>query len=182
MIFCPPRDVNEIWAVVAKATASNELGIAAKVAPVPESGDTRKERLICVYTADFKDKADVARVVRKLRELQLIGTRSSIYYKPGEIGPVVTSRAYELTITRCLHIHRHLIRKPMGDQAVSIQFTGNAPLMEPSMPRVGKREWGRMNDMSIIVVVYRFIVSLPEGLLPTRHLRDPEASRRPSHA
>ncbi|KAK8150979.1 hypothetical protein G3M48_000005 [Beauveria asiatica] len=83
IIFCNALDVNEVWEVVAKATASNELGIAAKVAPRPEQGNPRKERLICVYTKDFMDKVDIGRVVQRLKELGLADGKSKrIYYKP----------------------------------------------------------------------------------------------------
>ncbi|KAM3459237.1 hypothetical protein NHJ6243_007061 [Beauveria neobassiana] len=83
MIFCDVLDVNEVWELVAKATASNELGIAAKVAPRPEQGDPRKELLICVYTKDFMDKVDIGRVVQRLKELGLADGKSKrIYYKP----------------------------------------------------------------------------------------------------
>ena len=85
MLFCSPREVNEVWAIVAKSTADNELGIAAKVAPRSETEDPRKDRLVCVYTADFSNKADVGRVLQKLRELKLVEVRvRPIYYKPGE--------------------------------------------------------------------------------------------------
>ncbi|KAF4345765.1 hypothetical protein FBEOM_234 [Fusarium beomiforme] len=85
MLFCTPAEVNDVWEIVAKATANNELGIAAKVAPRPANEDSRKDRLICVYTTDFADKADVGRVLRKLRELRLVEARGRpIYYKPGE--------------------------------------------------------------------------------------------------
>ncbi|KAF4121544.1 protein of unknown function (DUF1917) [Geosmithia morbida] len=79
-----PGKVNDVWAVVARATADNELGIAAKVAPKSDMDeDPRKDRLICIYTADFKDTADVARVVRKLREIGLVNAKGRpIYYKP----------------------------------------------------------------------------------------------------
>lgn len=83
MLFCSPREVNEVWAIVAKSTADNELGIAAKVAPRSETEDPRKDRLVCVYTADFSNKADVGRVLQKLRELKLVEVRvRPIYYKP----------------------------------------------------------------------------------------------------
>lgn len=86
MLFCTAQEVNTVWEVVAKATAENELGIAAKVAPRPEVEDPRKDRLICVYTADFKDRVDVDRVLQKLRALKLVEARGRpIYYKPGEI-------------------------------------------------------------------------------------------------
>ncbi|SCO81827.1 uncharacterized protein FRV6_06040 [Fusarium oxysporum] len=83
MLFCTPAEVNDVWEIVAKATAKNELGIAAKVAPRPADEDSRKDRLICVYTTDFADKADVGRVLQKLRELRLVEARGRpIYYKP----------------------------------------------------------------------------------------------------
>ncbi|KAM0322418.1 hypothetical protein ACHAQA_009485 [Verticillium albo-atrum] len=82
MLFCDPDVVDEVWGLVAKATANNELGIAAKVAP--RSDDTgRKERLICVYTADFQDMPDVTRVLRGLQELGVVeAMKKTIYYKP----------------------------------------------------------------------------------------------------
>ncbi len=85
MLFCDVLEVNEVWDIVAKATANNELGIAAKVAPRPEQNDSRKDRLICVYTKDFMDKIDVGRVVQRLKELRLAdGKLRKIYYKPGK--------------------------------------------------------------------------------------------------
>ncbi|KAK9772736.1 hypothetical protein AB5N19_14254 [Seiridium cardinale] len=84
MLFCPIHTVNEVWGIVAKATSLNELGIAAKVAT--RSGtDPRTEQLICVYTADFADKHDVARVAMKLKQLGLVPPRGRpLYYKPGQ--------------------------------------------------------------------------------------------------
>ncbi|KAI1495654.1 hypothetical protein F5X99DRAFT_402771 [Biscogniauxia marginata] len=81
MIFCNTLQVNEVWEIIAKATANNELGIGAKVAP--RSGtDMRTERLICVYTADFSDTKDVKRVAERLKQLGLIRGKP-LYYKPG---------------------------------------------------------------------------------------------------
>ncbi|GKT48429.1 uncharacterized protein ColSpa_08610 [Colletotrichum spaethianum] len=88
MLFCQPKDVDEVWRVVARATANNELGVAAKVAPWNPHNDPtgRKDRIVCVYTADFSDKADVTRVLQKLRELRLVEAMGRpIYYKPGAI-------------------------------------------------------------------------------------------------
>ena len=85
MLFCTAQEVNEVWEIVAKATAENELGIAAKVAPRPERDDPRQDRLVCIYTTDFRDRADVGRVLQKLRELKLVEARGRpIYYKPGK--------------------------------------------------------------------------------------------------
>ncbi|KAK3989673.1 hypothetical protein QBC44DRAFT_395696 [Cladorrhinum sp. PSN332] len=77
--------IDEVWAAVAKATANNELGIAAKVEARAGTADSAgRERLICVYTADFRDKNDVARVLKRLRELELVRTgrgAKQVYYK-----------------------------------------------------------------------------------------------------
>jgi hypothetical protein len=82
MIFCPPEEVNDVWDVVARATANNELGIAAKVGPDDRNG--QKPRLICIYTYDFSDREDVTRVVQKLKNMGLVETRGKgIYYKCG---------------------------------------------------------------------------------------------------
>lgn len=84
MLFCSVFQVNEVWETVAKATANNELGIGAKVAP-RSTTDKRTDRLICVYTADFSDTKDVKRVAEKLKQLGLIQARDrAIYYKPGK--------------------------------------------------------------------------------------------------
>ncbi|KAI0475007.1 hypothetical protein GGR56DRAFT_491156 [Xylariaceae sp. FL0804] len=80
MLFCSVFEVNEVWEVIAKDTANNELGIAAKVAPKSDV-DKRTERLICVYTADFTDTKDVKRVAERLKQLGLIKTKP-LYYKP----------------------------------------------------------------------------------------------------
>lgn len=91
MLFRKARDIDQAWGAIAKATANDELGIAAKVAPRPEGdegdgyGDEKSERLICVYTKDFRDLEDVRRVARALRELGLIPPRGRpLYYKPGQ--------------------------------------------------------------------------------------------------
>ncbi|KAI0542421.1 hypothetical protein GGR58DRAFT_249402 [Xylaria digitata] len=80
MLFCAVFEVNDVWAIIAKATVNNELGIAAKVA-TKSNVDQRTERLICVYTADFSDKKDVTRVARRLKQLGLAKDKP-LYYKP----------------------------------------------------------------------------------------------------
>ncbi|KAI2622667.1 DUF1917-domain-containing protein [Hypomontagnella submonticulosa] len=82
MLFCTALEVNEVWETIARATANNELGIAAKVA-TRSAVDTRTERLICVYTADFTDTKDVRRVAERLKQLGLVQARGKpLYYKP----------------------------------------------------------------------------------------------------
>lgn len=91
MLFIEPAFVNEVWERVAQATARNELGIAAKVAPREERGSAR-ERLVCIYTYDFRDRDDIARVLHRLRQLELVRDRASgkyIYYKAGGLPPLL---------------------------------------------------------------------------------------------
>lgn len=82
-MFCETSEVDAFWSIIAHATASNDLGIAAKVAP--RGNDDRQPRLICIYTKDFTDMNDVARVISKMRDLGLVNMRARpIYYKCGE--------------------------------------------------------------------------------------------------
>ncbi|OIW26800.1 DUF1917-domain-containing protein [Coniochaeta ligniaria NRRL 30616] len=88
MLFPEPNAVDGIWAVVARATAANELGVAAKVAPKgDEEGRQGSARLICVYTRDFRDKDDVGRVLGRLRELELgIGSKNAWDIRASLVG------------------------------------------------------------------------------------------------
>ena len=85
MLFPSPDYVNSSWSLVANATVNDELGLAAKVGA--DEGEPDKARLICVYTNDFEDKADVKRVLEKLYALGLcnrngaIAEGKAIYYK-----------------------------------------------------------------------------------------------------
>ncbi|KAK0113858.1 hypothetical protein ONS95_014103 [Cadophora gregata] len=84
MIFPSPEEVDDVWSVVARATANNQLGISSKVAP--DSGDDRKGRLICIYTENFKDMDDVRRVLLKLKDLGLVLKSKAIFYKCGKFA------------------------------------------------------------------------------------------------
>lgn len=101
MLFPLPRDVDAVWRIVADATASGQLGSAAKVATksvAEEEADSQgrpgsgRPRLVCVYTTDFADVADVQRVLRKLDQLGLVrkrgpwGVGGGIYYKCGKLS------------------------------------------------------------------------------------------------
>ncbi|KAG9233070.1 hypothetical protein BJ875DRAFT_379371 [Amylocarpus encephaloides] len=80
MVFCERKEVDEVWQVVAKATAEGDLGIGAKVAPF--GGDNRGVQLMCVYTKDFSNLEDVKKVLQKMKTLGLVQTaRKPIYYK-----------------------------------------------------------------------------------------------------
>jgi hypothetical protein len=69
MVFVPTEQVDDWWGVLRIGTERGFLGPSAKVAtalanPLARSAD---ERLICVYTRDWRDEADVGRVLAMLR-------------------------------------------------------------------------------------------------------------------
>ena len=98
MLFPDPAHVDDVWARVAHATARNELGIGAKVETRGDAA-SKKARLICIYTKDYRDKGDVARVLNRLRELELVKAgpgNKQIYYKTGWSKPLFTARQIHL--------------------------------------------------------------------------------------
>ena len=91
MLFLHPSQVDRVWSVIAKATLQGRLGSAAKVAvgdspsPGRKSDGPSQQRLLCVYTSDFSDRADVTRALEEMKSLGLVqgggfGLKP-IYYK-----------------------------------------------------------------------------------------------------
>ena len=82
MLFPPPDQVDEVWATVAGATTSGQLGVGAKVA-TRDPDSLGRDRLIAVYTKDYRDIKDVQRVLSKLINLGLVNQMQDkpIYYK-----------------------------------------------------------------------------------------------------
>ena len=88
LLFVSAEKVDEVWGVVAEATAKGELGFGAKVATTAAAavaggeGGSNKTRLICIYTKDYEDRVDVERVLRKMAALELVDLDGRpIYYK-----------------------------------------------------------------------------------------------------
>lgn len=81
MFFPQPEDLPRVWRLVAEATAEGKLGPCTKVGTY-EPENVKKGTLICVYTYDFNDQADVKRVLLELEELGLIARDARpAYYK-----------------------------------------------------------------------------------------------------
>jgi hypothetical protein len=80
MIFPPTSDVDEHWARILRALDAGVLGDSAKVATARENPNAIRasEKLICVYTYDADDYADVSRVRQALRA---IGYTRKLPYK-----------------------------------------------------------------------------------------------------
>ena len=80
LVFVSAKYVDATWAKIKEATEAGRLGSAAKVAtarPNPNAPNPRS-RVICAYTYDWKDEADVRRVREELRRL---GITQKIPYK-----------------------------------------------------------------------------------------------------
>ncbi len=80
LIFVPITHVDDVWLKIKLATEEGKLGSSAKVStakPNPNSANPKKS-VICVYTYDWTDEADVKRIRQELREL---GITSKIPYK-----------------------------------------------------------------------------------------------------
>lgn len=93
MLFPSPGIVDKTWAAVVRGTSDGRLGTAAKVATKPDNPKFPTQ-VICIYTRNFEDEADIKRVLVGLVRLGLaapvIGSpekasenaRKQIWYKP----------------------------------------------------------------------------------------------------
>jgi hypothetical protein len=80
LLFVPLLNIDAMWSRIKCATEQGTLGFASKVATAKPNPNATNSwvRLICVYTYDWTDKADVMRVRDELRTL---GVTSRIRYK-----------------------------------------------------------------------------------------------------
>src|SRR3990172_11474561 len=80
LIFVSEKAVDQVWARVKRSTQEGKLGDSAKVATAMDNPNAvdPSQRVICVYTYDWRDEKDVRRVRAALREL---GIDRKIPYK-----------------------------------------------------------------------------------------------------
>ena len=81
LLFVPWTDVDEIWPKIREALNAGKLGARAKVATArsTQNSPDPNRHVICVYTYDSDDVADVRRIRASLRELGFVGR---LAYKP----------------------------------------------------------------------------------------------------
>jgi hypothetical protein len=86
----PRESADEVWERIRQATETGGLGIAAKVSTSRPSGYKSPDHVICVYTYDFRDKANVGEILKRLQE---IGITGKLYYKSDQatLGGVYTT-------------------------------------------------------------------------------------------
>jgi len=78
LIFVNRENVDKVWEKIRTATEAGKLGTSAKVSTPLQGG---KSHVICVYTEDWTDEADVRRVREELKRL---GITNKIPYKTDE--------------------------------------------------------------------------------------------------
>ena len=81
MVFVMPAVADAMWADVARATAEGELGSDAKIAPT--LGTEKPAVLCCAYVHDFRDRAELKRVLLAFRALmEKHGVEVTAGFKP----------------------------------------------------------------------------------------------------
>lgn len=88
ILYMPHDRFEDAWKKIVEATIKNELGSEACM----RRGGIKKARpnsegdLVKVYTRDFRDKADAARVLLKLKNLGVLESWKEYYYKSEAIS------------------------------------------------------------------------------------------------
>jgi hypothetical protein len=134
MLFPSESNVDIVWGVVCNAVWEGKLGNVAKVATGKdvdtedvtlqafhdgESGVARRTsdsrdsgaRLICVYTPDFSNEADVRRVIKSLKDLGLLQTDGNAY--GGENTATIYYKADAYTYLDILNGNEYKIKASM---------------------------------------------------------------------
>lgn len=78
MLFCKHEEVTQAWKKVVAGVIGGRLGPISKVAP---DNGTPADRLICIYTKDFRDEENVLRILQEIESMGLLPHGRSIYYK-----------------------------------------------------------------------------------------------------
>ena len=79
MLFLSAKSVDVVWTKVRSLLLHNQLGYCAKVAPALHA---RTAYLLCIYTQDHENYADVFRVLKAIRQSGL--SSQAIHYKTDE--------------------------------------------------------------------------------------------------
>lgn len=92
LIYISCRHVGYCWPRVREATEAGTLGISAKISTdwgkahdlvgiIAEGIGGWRDHVICVYTADWRNREDVARIGSRLAEVDAVRTQT-LHYKP----------------------------------------------------------------------------------------------------
>lgn len=78
LVFAYPGDHDTFWARIRDATAAGRLGPVSKAATAlgRDTESNANSLVTCVYTTDYRDLADLGRVLAELRHLEISGRLS----------------------------------------------------------------------------------------------------------
>lgn len=122
MLFPQVSDVDRVWRTVAQATWDGHLGMTAKVATLEASDDKKPERLVCIYTHDFANVADVQYVLSAMRDLGLVQDHSAaktIYYKCDFVTHLNLVSGNEYKIRASMYSSSDVFKQMAKDKALS---------------------------------------------------------------
>jgi hypothetical protein len=108
MLFPTEEAAQKVWLQVVEAVIANKLGTAAKIA---SSGPTR---LICIYTKDFSDIADVKRVLEAMVTAGFTSKDAArpIYYKCDAFTYLDIGSGNEYGIPASLYNSKDILNDP----------------------------------------------------------------------
>lgn len=81
LIWLSPETIDRYWVKIRDAVRAGKLGDQAKVSTHRALSEQRPRYVICVYSYDYNDVADVMRIREELRKL---GIQREIIYKSNE--------------------------------------------------------------------------------------------------
>lgn len=111
MLFPSSEDYPRFWRLVAEATAEGKLGVTSKAATYATNDPLN---LICVYTYDFTDDADVRRVLGELVDLGVCTKGGKpIYYKCDAYTYLHIKSDNEYKIKASLYSSKEVLGKEM---------------------------------------------------------------------
>lgn len=120
MLFPKLEHVLQVWRTVAEAVSEGRLGTAAKIAAGTDKAEDDGIRLICVYTKDFTDLDDVARVVKELDKLGLLpkDPNRSIYYKCDAYTHLNIGSGNPYNLAASLYPSKDMLARPASNNAL----------------------------------------------------------------
>lgn len=141
-IFLPLEELDAAWQKIKTATRRGKLGVESKTStarPSPLAPDP-KTKVICVYTYDFQDLEDAARIAWRIWEMGLV--KSVLNYKKDsdtELGKY-SNRGSKQISPYSISIH-HFRKKKTEDEFVSFfktRYKGTQLLLTQFMKKPKK--------------------------------------------
>lgn len=135
MLFLKLENVTRVWKKIVDAVINNRLGSMVKIAP--ESGKS-DERLVCIYTRDFRDEEDVLRVLQELVAMGLAGSGKPLYYKSDAYTYEEPPKLLRFTLTLTTRLrHLDIYSRTAAEYGLQASlYNSSKMLAEARLPRL----------------------------------------------